>query len=61
MKWGYETQPGYFAQDHQEQLKESEKTAEQWLWDFCPGKDRGFVRGELGLRFYAAAPIRTHA
>src|SRR5690606_36810982 len=23
-------------------------TAERWLWDFCPGKDRGYVRGELG-------------
>ncbi|CAN5722158.1 ABC-F family ATPase [soil metagenome] len=53
VEWGYETHPGYFAQDHHEQLKESEHTAEQWLWDFCPGKDRGFVRGHLGLMLFS--------
>jgi ATPase subunit of ABC transporter with duplicated ATPase domains len=51
--WGYETQPGYFAQDHHETLKGSDRTAEQWLWDFCPGKDRGFVRGHLGLMLFS--------
>src|SRR5690606_10320244 len=40
VEWGYETRPGYFAQDHHEQLKDLDRTAEQWLWDFCPGKDR---------------------
>ncbi len=52
VEWGYETHPGYFAQDHHEQLEESERTAEQWLWDFCPGKDRGFVRGAMGLMLF---------
>jgi hypothetical protein len=42
---GVRDHPGYFAQDHHEQLEESDRTAEQWLWDFCPDKDRGFVRG----------------
>jgi len=50
--WGYEAYPGYFAQDHHEQLEDSERTAEQWLWDFAPGKDRGFVRGQLGLMLF---------
>ena len=50
--WGYETRPGYFAQDHREELEGSDRTAEEWLWDFCPGKDRGFVRGELGLMLF---------
>jgi len=49
VEWGYETHPGYFAQDHHEQLDDPNQTAEQWLWDFCPGKDRGFVRGHMGL------------
>jgi ATPase subunit of ABC transporter with duplicated ATPase domains len=51
--WGYETHPGYFAQDHREQLEGSDRTAEQWLWDFCPGKDRGFVRAHLGLMLFS--------
>ncbi|HET6231721.1 MAG TPA: ABC-F family ATP-binding cassette domain-containing protein [Longimicrobiaceae bacterium] len=53
VEWGYETRPGYFAQDHHEQLDEIDRTAEQWLWDFCPGKDRGFVRGHLGMMLFS--------
>ncbi|HYH80757.1 MAG TPA: ABC-F family ATP-binding cassette domain-containing protein [Longimicrobium sp.] len=53
VEWGYETHPGYFAQDHHEQLEDVDRTAEQWLWDFCPGKDRGFVRGHLGLMLFS--------
>jgi ATPase subunit of ABC transporter with duplicated ATPase domains len=51
--WGYETHPGYFAQDHQEQLEDSDHTAEQWLWNFCPDRDRGFVRGHLGMMLFS--------
>jgi ATPase subunit of ABC transporter with duplicated ATPase domains len=53
VEWGHETHPGYFAQDHHEQLGESDRTVEQWLWDFCPSKDRGFVRGQLGLMLFS--------
>jgi len=53
VEWGYETHRGYFAQDHKEQLEEKEQTAEQWLWGFCPGKDRGFVRGQMGLVLFS--------
>jgi ATPase subunit of ABC transporter with duplicated ATPase domains len=54
VEWGYETHPGYFAQDHRDPLEqEPDRTAEQWLWDFCPGKDRGFVRGQLGLMLFS--------
>ncbi|HEY8470649.1 MAG TPA: ATP-binding cassette domain-containing protein, partial [Longimicrobiales bacterium] len=51
--WGYEAYPGYFAQDHPEQLGDSDRTAEQWLWDFYPDKDRGFVRAWLGLMLFS--------
>ncbi len=51
--WGYETYPGYFAQDHREGLEGVNRTAEDWLWDFCPGKDRGFVRGRMGLMLFS--------
>ena len=50
--WGYETHPGYFAQDHRQQLLDKDgaerKTVESWLWDCCPGEPIGFVRGQLG-------------
>jgi len=55
VEWGYETHPGYFAQDHHEQIGEVDKTAEQWLWDFAPGKDRGFVRGHLGMMLFSGS------
>jgi ABC-type multidrug transport system ATPase subunit len=53
VEWGYETHRGYFAQDHHEQLGDSDETIEEWLWHFCPGKDRGFVRGQLGLMLFS--------
>jgi ATPase subunit of ABC transporter with duplicated ATPase domains len=53
VEWGYNTQPGYFAQDHREQLADEQRTAEQWLWDFCATKDRGYVRGQLGLMLFS--------
>jgi len=53
VEWGYETHPGYFAQDHHEQIESSSRTSEEWLWDFCPGKDRGFVRGQMGLMLFS--------
>ena len=55
VEWGYEAAPGYFAQDHHEQLGEENRTAEEWLWDFCPGKDRGFVRGHLGMMLFSGS------
>jgi ATPase subunit of ABC transporter with duplicated ATPase domains len=51
--WGHGTRPGYFAQDHHEQMEESDRTVERWLWDYCPDRDRGFVRGELGLMLFS--------
>jgi ATPase subunit of ABC transporter with duplicated ATPase domains len=53
VEWGHGTRPGYFAQDHHEKLEDSEKTAERWLWDYCPERDRGYVRGELGLMLFS--------
>jgi ATPase subunit of ABC transporter with duplicated ATPase domains len=53
VEWGYGTQPGYFAQDHHEQFDDPDVTAERWLWNYCPGRDRGFVRGHLGLMLFS--------
>jgi ATPase subunit of ABC transporter with duplicated ATPase domains len=63
VEWGHGTRPGYFAQDHHEKMEESEISAERWLWNFCPERDRGYVRGELGLMLFSgdAAEKRVSA
>jgi ATPase subunit of ABC transporter with duplicated ATPase domains len=46
-EWGYETHPGYFAQDHHELLGGDKETLQSWLWNHCPGEQIGYVRGQL--------------
>ncbi len=53
VKWGYEAHPGYFAQDHREQLGSPGQTAESWLWEHCPTESLGFVRGQLGAVLFS--------
>jgi ATPase subunit of ABC transporter with duplicated ATPase domains len=48
VEWGYETHPGYFAQDHREQLTSQEQSVEAFLWEACPGENVGVVRARLG-------------
>jgi ATPase subunit of ABC transporter with duplicated ATPase domains len=50
--WGYETHPGYFAQDHREQLGSNTMTAHDWLAQFAPDKDIGWIRGRLALMLF---------
>ena len=47
VEWGYETHTGYFAQDHHEQFENPRWTAEEWIAASCPGRSKGFIRGEL--------------
>ncbi len=47
VEWGYETYPGYFAQDHRQQLESDEQTAEAFIQDSCRGETIGFVRNQL--------------
>ncbi|MEM6702018.1 MAG: ABC-F family ATP-binding cassette domain-containing protein [Acidobacteriota bacterium] len=60
--WGHETYPGYFAQDHKEQLGTdgpgAKRTIEEWLWDFCPGEPVGFVRGQLGAVLFTKEEVK---
>ena len=53
VEWGYETYPGYFAQDHHEDLEKQNMTAEQWVTQFCPDKGIGYVRGEMALMLFS--------
>jgi ATPase subunit of ABC transporter with duplicated ATPase domains len=52
VEWGYETYPGYFAQDHHEDLETLDLTVEQWVTQFCPDRGIGYVRGELALTLF---------
>jgi len=53
VKWGYETHPGYVAQDHTEQLGHDAATLEGWLANVAPGESIGFVRGHLGAVLFS--------
>ena len=52
VEWGYETHSGYFAQDHREQFQDPMRSAHDWMAQFCPDKDIGFVRGRLALMLF---------
>ena len=48
VEWGYETRPGYFAQDQEDHFRSMRRRAEAWIGDFCDGRDRGYARGMMG-------------
>jgi ABC-type multidrug transport system ATPase subunit len=53
VEWGYETHPGYVAQDHKGQLGNERQTLESWLSNVCPSESIGFVRGHLGAVLFS--------
>ena len=57
VEWGYETHPGYVAQDHREQLDGGRQTVESWLWNACPAESTGFVRGHLGAVLFSGDDV----
>ncbi|HJP31951.1 MAG: ABC-F family ATP-binding cassette domain-containing protein [Candidatus Latescibacteria bacterium] len=57
VEWGYETHPGYFAQDHREQFERPHRTAETWIWDTCPEQSIGFVRGHLAMMLFSGDDV----
>ncbi len=57
VEWGYETHPGYFAQDHRELIGGGKQTVEAWLWETCPGEPIGFVRGHLGQVLFSGDEV----
>jgi len=63
VEWGYETHPGYFAQDHREAIEASEQSIEAWFWELAPGEPIGFVRGKLAEVLFqkdeVAKPLRA--
>ena len=51
--WGYETYPGYVAQDQQEQVGSHAQTIESWLGGFCPSEGIGYVKGHLAAVLFS--------
>ena len=57
VEWGYETHPGYFAQDHQEQFDSPNNTGEAWIWSFCQDQGIGFVRGHMAMMLFSGDDV----
>ena len=56
VEWGYETYPGYVAQDHKAQIGEHgspRQTLEAWLSEYCPSEGIGFVKGQLAAVLFS--------
>jgi len=58
VEWGYETYPGYFAQDNRDQLEHERQTVEENLWELCPGETIGFVRGQLAQVLFSKDEVK---
>ena len=58
VEWGYETHPGYFAQNFQEQFKTLTGTAEEWVWNCCADRDIGFVRGRMAQMLFSGDDVK---
>lgn len=56
-EWGYETQVGYFAQDHDEQLQ-GDVTVFTWLEDRAPPEKRFDVRRYLGQMLFSGDTVK---
>jgi ATPase subunit of ABC transporter with duplicated ATPase domains len=52
-EWGYETYPGYVAQDQKAQIGTHRQTVESWLSTFCPAESIGFVKGHLAAVLFS--------
>jgi ATPase subunit of ABC transporter with duplicated ATPase domains len=55
--WGYETNVGYFPQDHSDLLEDPRMMALDYLWSFCPQETTSFVRGQLGRLLFSGEDV----
>ncbi|MFK7898216.1 MAG: ABC-F family ATP-binding cassette domain-containing protein [Myxococcota bacterium] len=53
VEWGYETHPGYVAQDHKDQIGAGRQSIEEWLGAYCPAQGIGFVKGHLATVLFS--------
>ena len=57
IEWGYETHPGYFAQDQEEDFHPTNATAEQWIRQHFPEQTIGAVRKRLGMVLFSGDDV----
>ena len=57
VEWGYETHPGYFAQDPGDHLRTPRRTAEAWIGQHCERRGAGFARGRLGMVLFSGDDV----
>jgi ATPase subunit of ABC transporter with duplicated ATPase domains len=57
VRWGHETHPGYFAQDHHELLPNEVMTPLEYLWEVCPTEGQSYVRGQLGRVLFSGDDV----
>ena len=57
VEWGYETHPGYFAQDHEEDFTPENASAEQWIRGHFPEQSIGAVRKHLGMVLFSGDDV----
>ena len=57
VEWGYETHPGYFAQDQEEDFHPQNATAEQWIRQHFPDQSIGAVRKRLGMVLFSGDDV----
>jgi ATPase subunit of ABC transporter with duplicated ATPase domains len=56
-RWGYEAQPGYFAQDHADLLDDPKATPLGLMQRACPTEPEFVVRGRLGRVLFSGADV----
>ncbi len=50
--WGYQAQPGYFAQDQARHFDSPNQSAEAWIEERCGGRGAGYARGQMGKALF---------
>jgi len=55
--WGYESQLGYFSQDHAELVGEPRTSVLDFLWKTCPQEATSTVRGHLGRMLFSGDDV----
>ena len=57
VRWGHETQVGYFPQDHREVLGDPDTTPLERLWSIFPAESATAVRGQLGRLLFSGDDV----
>ncbi len=57
VRWGHETQVGYFPQDHREVLDDPGTTPLERLWSLIPAETTTYVRGQLGRVLFSGEDV----